>query len=69
VERHAGLQAETVGARYGFHRAGTDVRLLELLQLLELLELLICYWLCAKRHLPEFPRFLPRHLSFLCECV
>jgi hypothetical protein len=37
VERHAGLQAETVGARYGFHRAGTDGRLLELLQLLELL--------------------------------
>src|ERR1700677_1351360 len=33
VARHAGLQAETVGARYGFHRAGTDVRLLELLGL------------------------------------
>jgi hypothetical protein len=33
VGRHAGLQAETVGARYGFHRAGTDVRLLELLGL------------------------------------
>ena len=26
VKRHAGLQAETVDARYGFHRAGTDVR-------------------------------------------
>jgi hypothetical protein len=38
VERHAALQAEMVGARYGFHRAGTDVRLLELL----------IYWLFAK---------------------
>jgi hypothetical protein len=53
VERHAGLQAETLGARYGFHRAGSAVRLLELLELLELLicYLLsaICYWLFAKR--------------------
>ncbi len=43
MERHGGLQADTVGARYGFHRAGIDVRLLELL------ELLICYWLLAIR--------------------
>src|ERR1700683_677253 len=33
VARHAGLQAETVGARYGFHRAVSNVRLLELLGL------------------------------------
>jgi hypothetical protein len=31
------IAAATLGATYGFHRAGTDVRLLELLQLLELL--------------------------------
>jgi hypothetical protein len=41
VELHPGLQAET----YGFRRAGTDGRLLELLQLLELLELL-CLLFC-----------------------
>ena len=33
MEGHTGLQAETAGARYGFHRAGTDGRRLELLRL------------------------------------
>ncbi len=52
MERHAGLQAETVGARYGFYRAGTDVRLLELLNSLSTIGywlLAIGYWLFAKR--------------------
>jgi len=50
VERHAGLQAETVGARCGFHRAGTDFRLLELLGLASEAALqgsAIGYWLFA----------------------